>query len=158
MKFWSKPVEAPVTLNGERHKAEYTDDGRLFITFRSIERDHKRVKKMRKLGGEKKWYSEGWVAWVGTYDDLKNGTEGQYRIKLAHIYTDNQKQPEYYAEADTGYCGNVVLPDGTIMTSTYGKFSPYEKTADSKKLKTYICSKRINLKDTDALLDFLNKQ
>ena len=38
-KTWSKPVEAPAALNGERHKAEWTKDGRLFITFRSIERD-----------------------------------------------------------------------------------------------------------------------
>ena len=156
-KTWTEPKEAPAALNGERHKAEYTKDGRLFITFRSIERGEK-AKKNAKRSTKGGWMSEGWVSWVGTYDDLKKGTEGEYRIKLAHIYADNQKQPEYYAEADTGYCGNVVLPDGTIMTSTYGKFSPYEKTADSKKLKTYICSKRINLKDTDALLDFLNKQ
>lgn len=156
-KTWTPPKEAPAALNGERHKAEYTKDGRLFITFRSIERGEK-AKKNAKPSTKGGWISEGWVAWVGTYDDLKKGTEGEYRIKLAHIYTDNQKQPEYYAEADTGYCGNVVLPDGTIMTSTYGKFSPYEKTADGKKLKTYICSKRINLKDMDALLDFLNKQ
>jgi hypothetical protein len=151
---WSKPKELPASLNGERHKAEYTDDGRLFITFRSIERGEK-ARKNAKASTKTGWISEGWVAWVGTYDDLKNGTEGEYRIKLAHIYTDNQKQPEYYAGADTGYCGNVVLPDGTIMTSTYGKFSPKELTMDKKKLKTYIASKRINLKDTDALLKLL---
>ena len=156
-KTWTVPQEAPAALNGERHKAEYAEDGRLFITFRSIERG-KKAKKKAKCSTKGGWISEGWVAWVGTYDDLKKGTEGEYRIKLAHIYTDSQKQSEYYAEADTGYCGNVVLPDGTSMTSTYGKFSPYEKTADNKKLKTYICSKRINLRDTDALLDFLSKQ
>lgn len=156
-KTWSKPKEAPAALNGERHKADYTDDGRLFITFRSIERGEK-AKENAKPSTKKGWISEGWVAWVGTYDDLKNGTEGQYRIKLAHIYTDKQKKPEYYAEADTGYCGNVVLEDGTIVTSTYGKFSPLQKTDDKKALKTYISSKRINLKDTDALLEYLNKQ
>ena len=47
-KTWSKPVEAPVSLNGERHKAEWLPDGRLFITFRSIERNKKMVRKMRK--------------------------------------------------------------------------------------------------------------
>ena len=156
-KAWSEPKEAPAALNGERHKADYTEDGRLFITFRSIERGEK-AKANAKSSTKNGWISEGWVAWVGTYDDLKNGNEGQYRIKLAHIYTDKQKKPEYYAEADTGYCGNVVLSDGTIVTSTYGKFSPYEKTTDNKKPKTYICSKRINLKDTDALLEFLNGQ
>lgn len=149
---WSKPVEAPAALNGERHKAEWTKDGRLFITFRSIERGS-RAKKAAgtKLFNTKKWLSEGWVAWVGSYDDLKNGTEGQYRIKLAHTYLKGQKSPQYSANADTGYCGNVVLEDGTVVTSSYGCFSPDEKTADGK-LKTYIVSKRINLKDTDKLV------
>ncbi len=155
-KTWSEPKQAPAALNGERHKADYTDDGRLFITFRSIERG-KKAKANAKSTTTNGWISEGWIAWVGTYDDLKNGTEGQYRIKLAHIYTNKQKKPEYYAEADTGYCGNVVLSDDTVVTSTYGKFSPNEKTDNKKELKTYIASKRINLKDTDALLKFLKE-
>ena len=156
---WSKPVEAPFALNGERHKAEYTDDGRLFITFRSIERDKKRVKKMRKLGGEKKWYSEGWIAWVGTYDDLKNDREGQYRIKIAHTYLDQQNEPSIVANADTGYCGNVVLKDGTIVTSSYGVFSTVEKESGKyntdkgkQKRKTFIVSKRIKLSDVEKLI------
>lgn len=156
-KTWTEPRELPAALNGERHKAEYTDEGRLFITFRSIERG-KKAKENALRTTYTGWISEGWVAWVGTYDDLKNGSEGEYRIKLAHIYTDKQKKPEYYAEADTGYCGNVVLPDGTIMTSTYGKFSPDEMAENKKKLKTYIASKRINLSDTDALLKILKTE
>lgn len=148
---WSEPVEAPAALNGERHKAEYTPDGRLFITFRSIERGSK-AEKYATLKDKRGWISEGLVAWVGTYEDLKNGNEGQYRIKIAHIYKEKQKKPSYSAEADTGYCGNVVLPDGTIVTSSYGKYSPDQKTSDGKALKTYIASKRINLKDTDKLV------
>lgn len=144
-KTWSEPKEAPAALNGERHKAEWTDDGRLFITFRSIERG-KRAEKESTKKDVWGWISEGWIAWVGTYDDLKNGTEGQYRIKLAHIYKSGQLKPQYRAEADTGYCGNVVLDDGTIVTSTYGKFKPMNKG------KTYIASKRINLADTDELV------
>ena len=90
-KTWSAPKEAPAALNGERHKADYTKDGRLFITFRSIERGKKaRSAAGFKLFNTKKWLSEGWVAWVGSYDDLKNGTEGQYRIKLAHTYLDGR--------------------------------------------------------------------
>ncbi len=143
-KTWSEPKEAPDALNGERHKAEYTPDGRLFITFRSIER-----------GSFGIWTSEGWIAWVGTYEDLKNGTEGDYRIKMAHIYIDGQRAPRYYAEADNGYCGNVVLEDGTIVSSNYGSFNPSAKTSDGKSLKTYICSKRINLNDTDELVEML---
>ena len=158
-KTWSRPVEAPFALNGERHKADYTKDGRLFITFRSIERDKKRVRKLRKIGGELNWYSEGWVAWVGTYDDLKNGTEGQYRIKIAHTYLPHQNKPSIVANADTGYCGNVVLSDGTIVTSSYGIFSPEEKESGAystdkgrQKRKTFIVSKRIKLSDVEKLL------
>lgn len=152
-KTWSEPKEAPAALNGERHKADYAPDGRLFITFRSIERGEKAAKHAKKADIQKGWISEGYIAWVGTYEDLKNGNEGDYRIKVAHIYYDNQTEPEYYAHADTGYCGNVVLDDGTIVTCSYGKFSPEKKTADEKQLKTYIASKRINLKDTDALVE-----
>ncbi|MFR5876777.1 MAG: sialidase family protein [Eubacterium sp.] len=149
---WSEPVEAPAALNGERHKAEWTKDGRLFITFRSIERG-KKAETEASDDITSGWVSEGWVAWVGSYDDLKNGTEGNYRIKLAHIYQQGQKEPQYCANADTGYCGNVVLDDGTIVTSSYGMFSPDNKAKKiGKTYKTYICSKRINLDDTDKLV------
>lgn len=146
-KTWSAPVFAPSALNGERHKADYTKDGRLFITFRSIERD--KAKTDRNYKGKYKWFSEGWVAWVGTYDDLKNGKEGQYRIKLAHTYLEDQKEVVLSANADTGYCGNVVLDDDTVVTSTYGCFG--EKLSNGK-YKTYVVSKRIKLSDTDKLI------
>ena len=114
---------------------------------------------MRKLGGEKKWYSEGWVAWVGTYDDLKNGAEGQYRIKIAHTYLDQQNEPSIVANSDTGYCGNVVLDDGAIVTSSYGVFSTEEKEngkyntdKGKQKRKTFIVSKRIKLSDVEKLI------
>ena len=152
-KTWSEPVEAPSALNGERHKAEYTSDGRLFITFRSIERGAKaRENAKNSTDKNRGWISEGLIAWVGTYDDLKTGAQGDYRIKISHIYNDDQKVPEYYAGSDTGYCGNVVLSDGTIVTCGYGKFSPDEKLDNGDGLKTYIASKRINLKDTDELV------
>lgn len=155
---WSEPRELPAALNGDRFKAEYTKDGRLFITFRSIERGPKAEANAGEdvTGG---YVSEGWVAWVGTYDDLKNGNEGQYRIKIAHIYQNGQKEPQYCADSDTGYCGNVVLKDGTIVTSSYGHFDPNDKiNAISGELRTYICSKRINLEDTDALVAQMNSQ
>lgn len=147
-KTWSKPVFVPSALNGERHKADYTPDGRLFITFRSIERDKEKIEKYS-VEHMKNWFSEGWVAWVGTYDDLKNGREGQYRIKLAHTYLKKQTEPMLSANADTGYCGNVVFDDGTIVTSTYGAFG--EKKADGD-YKTYVVSKRLRLADVDKLI------
>lgn len=152
-KTWSEPVEAPAALNGERHKAEYTPDGRLVISFRSIERGEKaRDNAQNRTDRSRGWISEGLVAWVGTYEDLKNGAEGQYRIKLAHTYIEGQTEPEYYANADTGYCGNVVLPDGTVMICSYGKFDPNQKTENGKAYKTSICAKIIRLSDLDELV------
>lgn len=146
---WSPPQFVPSSLNGERHKADYSHDGRLFITFRSIERDKGKKKKF--FSGTSAWFSEGWCAWVGTFDDLKNGREGQYRIKLAHTYLKGQNHVELSANADTGYCGNVVLNDGTIVTSTYGAFG--EKNTNGA-YKTYVISKRIRLDDIDKLQFF----
>ncbi len=154
---WSAPVEVPAALNGERHKADYTPDGRLFITFRSIERG-KKAQCNAPLVTTNGWMSEGWIAWVGTYEDLKQGNEGQYRIKLAHVYRDEQVWPGYAAHSDTGYCGNVVLEDGTIVTTNYGRFSPLKKNESLVGNKTYIVSKRVNLKDTDALLEYLDSR
>ncbi len=150
-KTWSEPRYAPSALNGERHKADYTSDGRLFITFRSIERGKSRVRANRPIKAVS-WFSEGWVAWVGTYEDLKNGSEGQYRIKLAHTYLDFQSKPALSANADTGYCGNVVFDDDMIVTSTYGQFGLKN---DDGKYKTYVVSKRIKLTDIDKLYNLI---
>ena len=147
---WSAPVFAPSALNGERHKADYTSDGRLFITFRSIERSPEKLMKYAPDKAERGWFSEGWVAWVGRYEDLHGG-EGQYRIKLAHVCTEEHLEPQEVAGDDTGYCGNVVLPDDTIVTSTYGAFG--ERNADGG-LKTYVVSKRLRLADIDRLAEW----
>lgn len=147
-KTWSKPRFVPSSLNGERHKADYTPDGRLFITFRSIERSKDKIKTSSEEK-MKNWFSEGWIAWVGTYDDLRNGNEGQYRIKLAHTYLKHQKAPSLSANADTGYCGNVVFDDGVIVTSTYGSFG---KKLPNGSYQTYVASKRLKLEDVDKLI------
>ncbi len=151
---WSAPVEAPAALNGERHKADYLADGRLFITFRSIERDEKRNALYNTEDPDRPWFSEGWIAWVGTYDDIKKQREGQYRIKPAHTYLPGQTAPERCANADVGYCGNVVLDGFTVVTSTYGTFGL--KNEDGG-FKTYVASKRINLLLTDELVSRLKK-
>lgn len=155
-KTWSEPKEAPAALNGERHKADWTGDGRLFITFRSIERGKNALYKTYGDSpfNRNTWMSEGWIAWVGTYDDLKNGNEGQYRIKIAHTYLPGQTEPVFSANGDTGYCGNVVLDNGTIVTASYGNFSVNEKREDGE-FRTFICSKRIKLADTDKLVSEL---
>lgn len=144
---WSEPKEAPMAYNGERHKAEWLKDGRLFITFRSIDRSpEKLATSYEKKGfGKGKWFSEGWIAWVGTYNNLVNGEEGEYRIKLAHTYLEGQTQPQMSANGDTGYCGNVVMPNGKIMTSTYGIFNPNSS-------KTFIACKVIDINLIDEII------
>jgi hypothetical protein len=50
------------------------------------------------------------VGWVGTYDDIVKGREGQYRVRPMH----NTYQ------ADCAYPGVERLPDGTFVVITYG--------------------------------------
>ena len=95
-KSWSTPRELSLALTGDRHTAKYAPDGRVLISFRDM------AKGSPTFGD--------WVAWVGTYDDIVNGREGQYRVRLM----DNKK------DADCAYPGVEVLPDGTFVLTTYG--------------------------------------
>ena len=53
------------------------------------------------------------VAWEGSYDAIKSrDTKGTYRVKLLHNY----------AGWDCGYPGVELLPDGTIVATTYVKY------------------------------------
>jgi len=104
---WSRPIELPSSLTGDRHVGRYTPDGRLFITFRDQE-------------PSSPWRGD-WVGWLGRYEDLRRGGReawaGEARVRLM----DN-----WYA-ADTAYPGLELLPDGTFVTTTYGHFTPGEE-------------------------------
>jgi len=115
---WSEPVELPGALTGDRHTGRYAPDGRLFITFRDT--THQSPTK-----GD-------WVGWVGTYDDIVNGREGQYRVRLM----DNHKA------ADCAYPGLELLPDGTFVTTTYGHWIEGESP--------FIVSVRFKIEEIDA--------
>lgn len=123
-KTWSKPREVPLALTGDRHTGRYGPDGRLFISFRCISPISKR---------EGRPFEGDWVGWVGTWDDIVNGRDGQYSVRLK----DNTKS------YDTTYPGVEVLPDGTFVTTTYGHWSQGEEP--------YILSIRFKLKELDAL-------
>ncbi len=118
-KTWTEPRELPGALTGDRHTGVYAPDGRLFISFRdtTLESPTK---------GD-------WVAWVGTYDDIVQGREGQYRVRLK----------KNYQGGDCAYPGVVVLPDGTIVTTTYGHWTKGEPP--------YILTVRLTLKELDEL-------
>jgi hypothetical protein len=115
---WSQPRELPGALTGDRHVGKYTKDGRLFITFRDTTHESR-------TRGD-------WVAWVGRYSDIVQGGEGSYRVRLM----DNHKA------YDTAYAGLEVLPDGTIVTTTYGHWTEAEMP--------YIVSVRLTMRDLDS--------
>ncbi len=114
---WSAPRELPGALTGDRHTGKYTPDGRLFISFRdtTLESPTK---------GD-------WVAWVGRYEDIVAGKEGQYRLRLM----DN------HDGSDCAYPGVEVLPNGTIVTTTYGHWV--------EKDPPFIVSIRLKLNELD---------
>ncbi len=114
---WSSPRELPGSLTGDRHTGQYSPDGRLFISFRDMA--HESPTK-----GD-------WVAWVGTYEDLVSGAEGQYRVRLK----DNFKA------SDCAYPGVEILQDGTFVTTTYGHWVEGEQP--------YILSVRLKLAELD---------
>ncbi len=121
---WSDPRELPLPLTGDRHTGKYGPDGRLFISFRFISPNHARAK--RPFEGD-------WGGWVGTWDDLAQGSAGQYFVRLK----DNTKGH------DTAYPGVEVLPDGTLVTTTYGHWDQGESP--------YILSVRFRFEELDAL-------
>ncbi|MEG1963480.1 MAG: hypothetical protein RR123_01240 [Clostridia bacterium] len=138
-KTWSAPKETSITLAGERHKAEYDPiSGRLLITYRA---DNWKGVIKSKIN----WYSQGWFAWVGTYDDLVNSKPGDYLIKLAHTYLDGQSAPQIEADGDTGYAGNVVFKDGLFVLTSYGRFEPIKEN-------TFVVTKRLRLADIEKFV------
>ena len=108
---WSRPAELPGSLIGARHKAMYdpTDPTgqRLIVTFRQFYCD---VDGDNQFGGKSDCWAGTWLAWVGTYDDIMNQDDGQYRIVLVG----GAKW------GDTGYAGIVVKKDGTFIMDSYG--------------------------------------
>ena len=115
---WTRPRHLPAALTGDRHTGVYAPDGRLFISFRD------RTLQSPTHGD--------WVGWVGTFDDIVNGREGEYRVRIM----DNTKG------ADCAYPGVVIQPDGTIVTTTYGHWTRGEAP--------YIMTVRFKLGDLDA--------
>lgn len=109
---WSEPMDLPGTLAGERHKAVYDPiSGRLVISFREIQYD---LNGNNQFDGNSDWICNDWGIWVGTYEDLMNQEEGQYRIRIEEDWANNAKS------GDTGYAGLVVLEDGTFIMNSYG--------------------------------------
>lgn len=118
-KTWTEPRTVPGSLTGDRHTARYTPDGRLFVSFRDTTLESP-------TRGD-------WVAWVGTYEDIVKGREGQYRVRLM----------KNHRALDCAYPGVELLPDGTIVTTTYGHWVKGESP--------HIVSVRLKLAELDRL-------
>ena len=143
---WTGPRPLPNALTGDRHVLRYAPDGRIVAFFRdrSPASTQGGLLKIAEEEGETNYSliaartglgspTEGdWAGWVGTWDDLVNGTEGQYRIR----FKDNTKG------WDTTYPAVELAPDGTFITTTYGHWEKGEMP--------YILSVRFNLEELDA--------
>lgn len=143
---WSEPQTMSQELTGERHKAEYDPvTGKLIITMRNI--TYTEVPDGKPSSS---WVSRGWVAWIGDYEDLKHGADGKgdMLVKLAHTYGTDGTEITEYANADTGYAGLVVLADGTVVTTSYGTFSPVGSELGGK---TYVMTKQFKIADLAAV-------
>jgi hypothetical protein len=123
-KTWSEPRELPLSLTGDRHTGKYSSDGRLFISFRCIS--------PRQKASDRRFEGD-WVGWVGTWDDLLHGRNGQYSVRLK----DNTKG------YDTTYPGVEVMPDDTFVVTTYGHWDEGEEP--------YILSSRFKLSELDEM-------
>lgn len=147
-KNWTTPRQLPNALSGDRHQAIYTHDGRLFISFRDTSPAFWRYNTLKvqckdcdddilhEQAGPVSPTLGDWVAWVGTYDDLVEGRQGQYRIRMK----DNSK------DSDCAYPALELLPDGTIVATTYGHWQ--------EKQEPYILCLRFNIQE----IDWLKKQ
>ena len=85
------------------------------------------------------------MAWVGRYEDIAEGREGQYRIKLLHNAARTDNDVPGKGNSDCGYSDLEVLPDGTIVATTYVK---YQAGAE----KNSVVNTRFMLSEIDALL------
>ncbi|RMG57929.1 MAG: exo-alpha-sialidase [Bacteroidetes bacterium] len=125
---WSPPRPLPAALTGDRHQAVYGPDGRLFVSFRDYSPAPARYEALRRActdcdpaalkaqAGAASPTHGDWVAWIGRYEDLVEGREGQYRLRLK----DNTRG------TDCAYPALEVLPDGTIVATTYGHWTAGE--------------------------------
>jgi len=121
---WSEPISLPAELTGDRHTAKYLDDRRLIVVFRDM--------------AENSPTKGDWVAWIGEYSDLKEGKAGQYRIRIM----DNSNS------WDSTYPGVEVLPNGNVVTTTYGHWEEGQEP--------YIVSVQLDMEQIDRWFQKLN--
>jgi len=113
---WSKAVDAPWGLTLDRHHGVYLPDGRLVIVGRN----------------SAPLASAHFIAWVGTYEDIKQDKPGQYRVSLLRTFKDGF------------YPGLHLLPDGTLVATTYTTYAKEDAGCS-------VVSVRFKMEEIDAL-------
>lgn len=116
-KTWSRAVDTPWGLTGDRHHGITLPEGRLVIVFRNASPNAK---------------DKGFIAWIGTYDDIRSGKPGEYRVSLLKTFKDGF------------YPGIHLLPDGTIVATTYANYRQED-------IGCSIVSIRFKMSEVDAM-------
>ena len=125
---WTAPSDTAPELTGDRHEGVVLPDGRLFIAFRDrmAALDGKLTQSRGGCGAAGSLLSSAccqrddedapatatyghYVAWVGTWDDLRHARSGQCRVKLLHSYAGDERFPNPSFVGDTGYSGVELL-------------------------------------------------
>lgn len=122
---WSNPRELPASLTGDRHVGCYTPDGRIVVVFRDMARGSP-------THGD-------WVGWVGRFEDLAASRPGLFRIRFMKNWHD----------ADCGYSGLELLPDGTFVATSYGHWISGKEP--------YIVAVRFRMEELDWRLQKIGK-
>ena len=103
---WSEPREVPDDLVGDRHVGVVLPDGRVVVSFRD-------TRPGSPTAGD-------WVAWVGPWAELVREKDAPAREAFRVRLMDNHHR------WDCAYPGIERLPDGTVVLTTYGHWTPGE--------------------------------
>lgn len=117
-KTWSEPYQATASVTMDRHQAAYTPDGRLVIVGRDV--------------AEQSPSRGHFAGWVGRYEDLLEGREGLFRVKLLHTHQ------------TTEYPGLEILADETFVATNSVAYREGENYS-------VVCT-RFQLEELDRLL------
>lgn len=137
---WTDPRELPGALTGHRHESVNLPDGRTLVFMR----DFSPLNPGNPSHGD-------WVAWMGTFADLEEGREGQYRVRLRRNYGNSTNNNI----GDCGYSGVELLPDGQVLAVTYGHWllapdSTHPNHPEGRGLPPFILQAKLDPRQLDA--------
>lgn len=133
-KTWSKIVELPACLTGDRHKAEYDETtGKWLISFRQVLPGKESIFSTDKIMGV------GWVAWVGDTETLLDLAKGNSESGKGDAFLLLGREKDTLTNIDCGYSGTTCV-DGKFTLVSYGSF-------DKSAIEPYIMALNFSLKD-----------